>query len=185
MLNTNNPFAFASSSAADPLASSDALASAPGMPQSFIWSHLLVILAAEEPNLPPPVPAPAPGSEPTPAAADPALAADDPTFAAAGPAPAASPAVAKIAPEPAPAVTAPPVVVASLAPAPALVIIAEPAPLPPPVSGLIPSPVPQDLAFDAYARLFQGIENRDLLADLHATIAPGSDWANAFGPPLG
>lgn len=169
MLNANNPFLFASSSAADPLAPQDPIATAPGMPQSFVWSHLLVTLA-EVPSLLPVGPELAPETAPAP---EPAPALDT--------APAASPAAAEIFPEP--AIVVPPVVVA--APAPALVIIAEPAPLPAPVGGIVLNPVPQDPAFDAYARLFQGIENRDLLADLQATLAPGSDWANAFGPPLG
>ncbi len=166
MLNANNPFLFASSSAANPLAPADPIVTAPGMPQSFVWSHLLVTLA-EVPSALPAEPEPAP--EPTPDLAPDA-------------APAAIPAAAE-ALFPEPAIAAPPVAVA--APAPALIIIAEPAALSAPINGIVPNPVPQDPAFDAYARLFQGIENRDLLADLHATLAPGSDWANAFGPPLG
>lgn len=161
MLNANNPFLFASSSAANPLAPADPIATAPGMPQSFVWSYLLVTLA-EVPSTLPAEPERAP--EPTPDAA-----------------PAEIPAAAEVVPEP--AIVAPPVLLA--APAPAMVIIAEPAALLAPVNGTVPNPVPQDPAFDAYARLFQGIENRDLLADLQATLAPGSDWANAFGPPLG
>lgn len=184
MLNANNPFLFASSSAVDPLAPADPIATAPGMPQSFVWSHLLVTLGtAEEPRLPAPAPESAPAA--TPAAADTAPEPVEPE-----PAPAAGPAVANTAPEPvapqptlvAAVITAP---VEVAAPAPALVVIAAPAPMPATVGGQMPNPVPQEPAFDVYARLFQGIENRDLLADLQATIAPGSDWANAFGPPLG
>ena len=161
MLNANNPFVFASSSAANPLTAADPVASAPGLVDSFNWTHLLVTLALESPALPP--------SAPEPEAAT--------TFA-----PAHTEAV-PVAAEPvaAPVVAAP--VVA--APAPALVTIAEPAPRPAPAEHFVPGAMPQDPAFDAYARLFQGIEDRDLLADLHATLAPGSDWANAFGPPLG
>lgn len=161
MLNANNPFLFASSSAANPLAPADPIATAPGLPQSFVWSHLLVTLA-EVPSALPVEAERAP--EPTPDAA-----------------PAEIPAAAEVFLEP--AIAAPSVAV--VAPAPAIVIIGEPAALPAPVNGIVPNAVPQDPAFDAYARLFQGIENRDLLADLQATLAPGSDWANAFGPPLG
>ncbi len=171
MLNANNPFRFASSSAADPLAPADPIATAPGMPQSFVWSHLLVTLAdvpAQLPAEPEPAPEPAPAAIPAAAEAipEPAIAAP-PALIAAPPA----------------LIAAPPTLIA--APAPALVIIAEPAALPAPVGGFVPTQMPQDPNFDAYARLFQGIENRDLLADLQATLAPGSDWANAFGPPLG
>jgi hypothetical protein len=76
------------------------------------------------------------------------------------------------------------IAVALAAPAPALVTIAEPLPLPASHADAAPITMPTDADFDAYARLLQGIEDRDLLADLHANLAPGSDWANAFGPSM-
>ncbi|MES2711887.1 MAG: hypothetical protein V4653_09920 [Pseudomonadota bacterium] len=161
MLNANNPFVFASSSAADPLAPTDAIMSAPGMPQSFVWSHLLVTVALEAPVLPQAVPTAEPAQD---------IAAI----------PSDSTSTADVAPEP---VVAAPVV--NLAPPPALITIAEPAPLPAPVHGLLPNAAPEDATFDAYARLFQGIEDRDMLPDLHALLPAGSVWMNAFGPPLG
>ncbi|MBR0654613.1 hypothetical protein [Plastoroseomonas arctica] len=166
MLNNNNPFVFASSSAADPLSPQDALASAPGMPQSFAWSHLFVTLAEV-----------APTQHSLPHAAH-------VTQATALPAAVEEAAVPAEHTE-ATVVVAAAIEVAVAAPKPALVIIAEPAPLPAPSEHFIPAALPADPAFDAYARLFRNIEDRDLLADLHATLAPGSDFANAFGPPLG
>jgi len=163
-VSTNNPFLFASSSSADPFATPDALFGAPSLAQGFNWSQLLVTLAEERPTL-----SYAMMAAPEPAAPTVAISAEE----------------TPIAPVPVAAEASPPAAAPVAAPAPAIVTIAEPAPLPAPVPHVIPATMPPDPAFDAYARLFQGIEDRDLLADLHATIAPGSDWSHAFGPPLG
>jgi hypothetical protein len=159
----NNPFVFASSSASDPLAPQDAVLNAPAMPSSFLWMHLLV----------------APSEVVLALAGPPAWGAAE-AASTAEPAPGESAAAVESAEVPIAAAIA----VALAAPAPALVTNAEPLPLPASHSDAVPITMPTDADFDAYARLFQGIEDRDLLADLHANLAPGSDWANAFGPSM-
>ena len=133
----------------DALAPADAMVTAAGMPETFQWQHLLVDLAVTTPVL-----AEAEAGAPEAAAIG--------ISATAGAVPEL---VAVLAALEAPAEPAQGVTVAPAAPA--LVTIAEPAAQPAPSAILIPTELPADPVFDAYARMFQGIENRDLIAPRH------------------